>query len=149
MGKEEGQHKVISEPIVGLSGCSPDGEWVLTNIASPKEESSVVQVAYGLRQQGHVSLCANCLPQWSRDGRILYVLFRRRVYAIQLSGGAMFPKLPPGGITADNVTTLPVVRTYDYDDAQASGLYHHSDNLATYAFYRATSSRNIYRIPLP
>jgi hypothetical protein len=143
MGKEEGQHKVISEPIVSLNGCSPDGEWLLTNIASPKEESSVAQVAYGLRQQGPVSLCANCIPQWSRDGRILYVIFGQ-TYAIQLSGGAMFPKLPPGGITAENVTTLPVVRTYD----EPSVLYH-SDNLFTYAFYRATSSRNIYRIPLP
>ena len=104
-----------------------------------------MQVAYGIRQ-GPVPICRNCAAQWSRDGSMLYVAFLPKTFAIQLRDGEMLPQLPPGGITAENVMTLPVVKIYN-DTPLPGGLYA-SDSLSRYAFARETTNRNIYRIPL-
>src|SRR5262249_30179423 len=111
MDRDASQHKAISEPIVNLQSCSPDGRWLGVSVALAEGDAGIVQVAYDLSKRASVYLCRICTPQWSRDGRILTVSFGANAYAIKLNS-SMLPKLPSGQITAANVMTLPVVKTY-------------------------------------
>ena len=72
------------------------------------------------------------------------MLFAGKTYAIELPAGSMLPKLLPAEITAANVATLPVMKTYD-----AAVWLYFGDDLSQYTFVRETTHRNIYRIPLP
>jgi hypothetical protein len=61
----------------------------------------------------------------------------------KLRSGTAFPVIPPGGITPDNVASLPVAKVY-----RAGSYFYPGADLFTYAGYRQTTHRNIYRIPL-
>ena len=145
MDRDGSQHKAISEPIVNLQSCSPDGRWLGVSVALPEGDAGIVQVAHDLSERASVRLCRFCMLQWSRDGRILTVSFGANAYAIKLNS-SMLPKLPSGQITAANVMTLPVVKTYQ--DLPTGRIYVTND-LSRYAFVKETIHRNIYSIPLP
>ncbi len=145
--------KAFSKPIVMLHGCSFDAAWVIVAVDSGDPVLGPVWVAYSLRDDRTVSVCHLCWPQWSRDGKVLYawpdVAEQRPLrtgYAFQLRDGQALPELPTGGITADNVKALAVVQTYPETSRVA---FYPGRNPSQYAFYRETTQRNIYRIPLP
>jgi hypothetical protein len=64
-------------------------------------------------------------------------------HAIKLRPGKALPDVPTGGITPDNVASLPVAKVYHRGNHFYAG-----PDLLTYAGDRGTTQRNIYRIPL-
>jgi hypothetical protein len=52
-----------------------------------------------------------------------------KTYAIQLRAGAMLPKIPQGGITPDNINSLPVVKVYEQNP------FYPGPDLSTYAYF--------------
>ena len=87
--------------------------------------------------------------RWSRTGRFIYLhsaFSTRETFAIPLSPGNALPPLPKGGIRMSAVEEIlalpgahriPQLRAFPGDDP------------STYMFMRATSQRNIYRVPVP
>jgi len=56
----------------------------------------------------------------------------------------MFPKIPEGGFHSDGeIARLPGARRIDGDRVVPG------PSPETYAFYRGTTQRNLYRIPIP
>lgn len=141
--------KIIKVPILVLKSCSPDGKWVA--VAPSREYSKFNTMIYSTRSDAPpLGLCQSCTLVWSRDGRFLYLTLsalggnaKARTHAIKLRPGSAFPAIPPGGITVDNVASLPVAKEYQ----QGHHFYPGAD-LSTYAGNRQTTQRNIYRIPL-
>jgi hypothetical protein len=143
--------KAVSQPILALRSCSPDGEWVLADVAATAEERTTTHVFYSMRGAAPAPLCDSCDAVWSRDGKFLYVntgafggmRSERKTYALKLRPGFMLPNVPLGGITAENITSLPVAKVFK------EALLYPGAYLSTYAYFRETTQRNIYRVPLP
>ncbi len=141
--------RIGSEPVIALLGCSPDGKWLLAGVAISEEEHTVATVAIPAEGGPSVRVCHGCNAVWSTDGSLWYVTLnsffggkqRTMTYAVQIPSGATLPKLPSGGITPENISSLHVVKTFE-------GQVYPGGNLSTYAYFRQKVQRNIYRIPL-
>jgi hypothetical protein len=67
-----------------------------------------------------------------------------RTYIVPLPRGQMFPRLPAGGFRSEEeIARLPGARKIDVLDAVPG------PSPEVYAFYRGTTQRNLYRIPIP
>jgi len=146
-----GQRRVVADPIATLHSCSTDGEWVI--VGGP------VFTAYNTREQRKIRVCEQCWPNWSRDGKYLFVTLPpsaeqgktsahhtgRKVHAIAMRGSATLLAFPAEGITAENVGKLPGVTEIEFN----SDPFRSANDLTTYPIVRGTVQRNIYRIPIP
>ena len=100
--KDDGtqEEKVSTEPIVYLSGISPDERFVVVRRPLNREDNwwdvEAVPVAGG----PWVPLCSGwCEADWSRDGKVMYFYWRAfsgnsRTYVVPISHGSDLPKLP-------------------------------------------------------
>jgi hypothetical protein len=78
---------------------------------------------------------------WTLDGRSALI---GGTYFVPLAGGESLPRIPEGGFhSGDEMAKLPGARRVD-----EAGLVPGS-SADTYAFYRGTVQRNLYRIPVP
>jgi hypothetical protein len=143
-------HKVLTEPIVSLRGCTSDGNWLMLGMKASPDDSRSYFVVYSLRDQRTFKLCSMCWPVWARDQKYLYVTFDTEsdhsvatTYVIDLRGQPI-PTIPAGGITTDNVRGLPVVKTIEHTGAKV----YPGNDLSSYVIVRETAQSNIYRIPL-
>jgi len=81
--------------------------------------------------------------RWSLDGRTSFLIGRRRTYAIPLAPGEDLPRLPAGGFHSDEeMARLPGARRIDEQEVVPG------PSADVYAFYRRTTQRNLYRIPI-
>ena len=82
--------------------------------------------------------------RWAPDGARLYLsrYLRGRTYVLPLPNGAVLPRIPPGGLTAEAVAAMPGVAIIPHGDVGPGPSVH------TYVFVRETLTRNVYRIPL-
>jgi len=97
-----------------------------------------------------VALCSDCMFVWSPDGKSVAVTLFSRLGGrsrgvtgvIPLPGKSMLPALPPEGIrSAEDLEKMPGARVIPYEGA--------SPGLAgSYAYTKAESLANLYRIPL-
>ena len=91
--------------------------------------------------------------RWSLDGRHAYLSIQYgqasafgvgRTYVLPLAPGSVLPHIPAGGFrTEAEVAAQPGVEVLPYGDL-APG-----PTPSVYAFSRITTTRNLYRIPLP
>ena len=100
---------------------------------------STVCAAAGGEDRGLTPPCVS----WSPDGKFLYMNDRAvgEIYALPIPPGRSLPPLPAGGIaSAEQAAVLPGARVihepYAFLGADPS----------TYAFFRITNERNIYRV---
>ena len=148
-----GLRRAIEQAVVGPKGISPDRQWLVAKI--PGTEGSR-DIAFSLHGGALVTILGTKLafhdPKlgWSADGRWIFVsstvlrLARRWAYAIPLSGGRAFPKIPAGGFQSEaEIAKLPGARRIDAIDVALG------PRPEVYAFARETVQRNLYRIPLP
>jgi eukaryotic-like serine/threonine-protein kinase len=147
-----GEQEVIADPIVQLQTVSPDGKWVVAQVALPGEIPRRAVVAIptgnGERKRICVGLCA---ARWTLDGRFLFISFPGMSHTqligwgtvlVPLPPGKLFPQLPPSGLKSDRETAeLPGATVIDNYIVPAT-------HGSTYAFTLTTAHRNIYRIPL-
>jgi hypothetical protein len=142
--------KAISQPVLGIDGVSPDGQWLVATSPIPGE-ASYATMAHPLRG-GTPVLIGNREPRtrWSRDGRFLHlsiataggsVFANGNTYVFPLPRGRMLPDFPAAGLSEEQMAKWPGVHVLDIADF-ASG-----PTSDTYAFSRETTQRNLYRIP--
>jgi serine/threonine protein kinase len=151
--REDGSElqKAITAPLVPIA-VSPDGQWIAVQDPAAWGALIVHPVGGG----SPVRLCDRCAPPWgtepmpfyigwSPDGKVLYWNVDNATYAIPLPPGRMLPLIPAGGIQSkEGVAALPGARLISEQDRTVPG-----PNPSTYALVKASTQRNIYRVPVP
>jgi eukaryotic-like serine/threonine-protein kinase len=140
-----GLRKVLEQPIPLLGEVSPDGRWITGWTSRPGNEGSGWQ-AFPLDGRPPVLLGSTIGWQWSRRGDSITVsggpIPRDRSYVVPLAAGELLPPIPPGGFRSEKeLAALPGARRID-----AVAVPGPSPDV--YAFYRTTTQRNLYRIPI-
>jgi serine/threonine protein kinase len=154
--KADGSEPQKLASIFHIGIVSPDEQWLTAFVPAPNEDPAATVVAYHLSDGKSIRVCSSCRPQWSRDGKYLYLTFivsgkngaakSRHVYAVALKPGADFPPLPPGGIrseadVAKMGTLLPALNQVEE--------FAPGPSRDVYAYAYRNIQRNLYRIPLP
>jgi Tol biopolymer transport system component len=152
-GDGSGRHTLLPDVAGWLYDISPDGRWAAIGTGGPIE-------MYPLDGGPAIPLCSACstlgaedrgitpyVVGWSRSGRFLYLhsdSTTRATYAISLEPGRVVPRLPEGGVrSVEDVVALTGAQRILQQRAFLG------DDPTVYAFMRATSQRNIYRVPVP
>jgi eukaryotic-like serine/threonine-protein kinase len=141
-----GLRKALEQPVFALTGVSPDGRWIEAWSSLPGNKTSAVQL-FPLGGGSPIIIGGNAWFQWSPGGDSLWVsggaVADGRTYIIPLRRGESLPRIPAGGFRSEQeVARLPGARRIDIAGAPGP-----SPDL--YAFYRSTTQRNLYRIPVP
>jgi len=94
-----------------------------------------------------VVIGGNTWLQWSPSGDSLWIsggaVADGRTYIIPLKRGEALPRIPAGGFRSEEeVAQLP--GAHSIDAAAAPG-----PSPEVYTFYRSTTQRNLYRVPVP
>jgi hypothetical protein len=137
-GDGSGLQKVLDAPIALMGDVSPDGRWITG--------WNAVWYAFPLDGRPPAVMGTTLLFDWSSDGKWASLfggpLPEGRSYLVPLSSGQALPRIPAEGFqTEQEITQLQGARRVDFRTVPASS----SD---TYAFYRTTTQRNLYRIPV-
>jgi hypothetical protein len=147
-----GRRKLIPDPVVQMQTVSPDGQWVVAQIAFPGEDPPRGVVAISANSKERIRLCRGvCGVRWALDGRSLFLsvpgvgpekTFGWGTFSIRLPPGKLFPRLPSKGIGVEHeLATIPGARRLE-EYAMPGG------NDGIYMFNRVTAHRNLFRIPL-
>jgi Tol biopolymer transport system component len=141
-----GLRKVIEQPVPLLGVVSPDRRWITGWTSRPGNDASAWQ-AFPLDGRPPLPLGSSVGWNWSADGAWVSVsggpIGEGRSYLIPLARGEVFPRMPAEGFhTEQEVAQLPGARKVDARTVPGP-----SPDL--YAFYRTTTQRNLYRIPIP
>jgi eukaryotic-like serine/threonine-protein kinase len=131
-----------------LGTISPDGQWM-----SSTEAGGVMKAVSTTGVTAVPILPGVSRLRWSPDGTRVYIAVQHedasafgtgRTYVLQLTKGSVLPSVPPGGFRSEaELAAVPGVEMLPYGDlapGPAPG---------SYAFSRTTTTRNLYRIPLP
>ena len=148
--------KLLPNPVVALSGVSPDGKYLTAWTSLSNQDSGGAVMAYRLSDGAATRICDFCWADWSPDGKDFYISFdivarsnsmrRGHTYVFSLKSESELPALPSGGLRseADIAKLATVVQGANRLDYFAPG-----PSPAIYAFARRTIQRNLYRVPLP
>ena len=132
-----------------FGGVSPDGRW-LSN-----QSAAAVMSARSTTGDAAVPIVPGVSSRlrWSADASHVYLSFQYgeasafgygRTYVLPLSQGSDLPRIPPGGFRSEaEIAAVPGVQIIELGDV-APG-----PSPDVYAFSRTTTTRNLYRIPLP
>ena len=141
-----GMQKALEQPILILLTVSPDGRW-LVGLSRPPGNGQAVIHAFPLGGGPPVRIGNRIRWQWSPGGNFLSIALawaEGRTYIVPLPPGKALPPIPVGGIRSEqDVDSLPGVRRNDVLRAVPG------PSPDVYAFYRSTTQRNLYRIPIP
>jgi Tol biopolymer transport system component len=156
--KEDGTERQRIRPDVrnvGLSGLSPDGEWIALRSFQPSGEEvsgALPYDAYPVRGGAPVRICQGCrFVRWSRDGRFLYFSFTGmglraeigKTFALPIPPGKPLPALPSSGVkSAEEAASLPGAHVIDHGNI-APG-----NDPSVYAYAKVIEQRNLYRVPI-
>jgi len=142
--------KLFSEPIVYLSGISPDEQYAEVLRPIKDETYSVAHEAIPLQGGPPVRICFDdCAFNWSADGTVAFLNFPSmespsgsKTFVIPLKKPEMLPEFPSAGVKTSseipNGEHLQAVNDRVEDAASAS----------FYTFARRTVQRNLYRVPI-
>jgi len=140
-----GLRKALEQPIPLLFSASRDGRWVVGWSLFPDHEGMGVQ-AFPLEGGAPVTIGAHAALDWSSGGNSVAVaggpIADNQSYIVPLPPGEALPQLPADGLRSEqDVAKLPGARRVD-----AVAVPGPSPDV--YAFYRGSTQRNLYRIPL-
>jgi serine/threonine protein kinase/Tol biopolymer transport system component len=139
-----GRRKIIPDRVLGLTGVSRDGRWVITVFPNPKEDHPATVKAIAPDGSASVLLCSLiCKPHWDSAGKFVYLFFPELPegsFVIPVMQDIGLPKVPSAGISGlDDLANAKRI-SWDVDSALDSSVY---------AYTRENTRRNLYRIPLP
>lgn len=137
---------MIEQPIPLLGAVSSDGRFIEGWTASPDNETSAIQL-FPLSGGSPVSIAGFIRWNWAPRGDAISVaggpIPEGRSYVIPLRTGEVLPRMPAGGLRSEqDIAQLPGARKVDA--VVVPGV-----SPDVYAFYRTTTQRNLYRIPIP
>ena len=146
--------KAIEQPVVNLDGLSPDGDWL---IALADDQGKAFTQAFPLDGGDPIQLYNGAGTShkigWTVDGSFLLLpgiiggawleggAFGQTAY-IPIPPGEVFPEVPAGGYTPNNIVDIPGVILRESGDLVPG------PSPDVYAYSRQTVQRNLYRIPL-
>src|SRR5262245_29902251 len=154
-----GKEKVTPNPVMYLIAISPDGQWVVAQVAYQGEETTQALVAYPLGGGSKKLICSACqvsgprnpggpMLSWSRDQRALLfksilVGMNRNTFMIPLRSGESLPDFPGSGVQSDrDLLAFAGTRVIQEEDVFPGY------SPPVYAFTRKTTRRNLYKIPV-
>ena len=146
-----GMRKALEQPVDPLWKASRDGRWIEFWGPLPDNGPAAHQFL-PLDGGSPVLISAGWLDWvWTADGRAVAIssngvgiVTQGRTYIVPLPRGQMFPRIPAGGFRSEEeIARLPGVRKIDLAGAVPG------PSADVYAFYRGTTQRNLYRIPIP
>jgi len=146
-----GRKKFLPQQVIEFETVSPDGQWVVVEVATRGDDGPRATVAYPADGGAPLRVCAGlCTLRWSLDARVLYVGWPRptesseawRTFGIPLAANEIFPDLPASGIMSESelVAFRGVTAT--------EGAVYPGPDSSLHAFTRRSVHRNLYRIPL-
>jgi len=139
-------HKALEQPILMLRAVSPDGRWLLGWSRPPGNGVTAVH-AFPLGGGPPVRIGNRIRWQWSPGGRFLSIALpfaEGRTYIVPLPPREALPAISADGFfSEEDVARLPGARRIDALRAVPS------PTPDVYAFFRSTTQRNLYRIPIP
>ena len=131
-----GMRKVLERPISILGGVSPDGRWVAAFAPHVLEVFPLDGGASVVIGTGDFGWLPGAVWFGMWDGKSTYI--------VPLAPGQILPRIPTGGFHSDEeIPRLPGARKIDAQPLSPG------PSPDTYAFYRGTTQRNLYRIPIP
>jgi len=128
-----------------LRAVSRDGRWIVGWAPLPSGEGAGLQ-AFSLSGQRSVSISNHIDWSWSPRGDSFSIsggpVAAGHSYVIPLRAGEALPPIPGAGFVSEHdVAQLPGARRIDALTVPGS-------SPDVYAFYRGTTQRNLYRIPV-
>ena len=140
-----GMQMALEQSIALLSAVSRDGRWIVAWSFLPDNEGMALQ-AFPLGGGSPVTIGAHAAFNWSPGGNSVSVsggpIPDNRSYIIPLPPGEAFPRIPALGFhSEEEIAKLPGARRID-------ALTVPGPSPDVYAFYRGTTQRNLYRIPV-
>jgi hypothetical protein len=139
-----GMRKVSDQPIVGFDGMSRDGRWIRAIAVRAVNEGPSWQA---IPLDGGPSTRLGLEWRWSTAEDSIAIsgspLPAGRSYIVPLQPAQALPTASAEGLRSEReIAALPGARRIDVDTAVPG------PSLDVYAFYRRTSQRNLYRIPI-
>jgi serine/threonine protein kinase len=142
--------KLTEQPIAGITGRTPDGEWVVAKLVGGQDS---IYAAFSVRDGSSRRLSATHLSNgdihfsWSQDKFFVTLenpgFTTGRTYVIPSRTNQFFSRIPAGGFQSEaELSGIPGVQVIDAADV-APG-----PTPDMYAFSRETTQRNLYRIPI-
>jgi len=140
-----GLRKSVEHPIPLLFAVSRDERWIVGWSHLPDSEGMALQ-AFPLDGGRSITIAAHVMFNWSPGGNSVSVsggpIADNKSYIIPLTPGEAFPRMPAGGFHSEQeIALLPGARKID-------ALTVPGPSPDVYAFYRGTTQRNLYRIPV-
>ena len=135
-------------PIAEKHSISPDGQWVIAGGLPSMEDGASGTFAIPVNGGARRMICQGyCVAGWSYDGKVFYVgadlgLFAGKTLAFPVPAGRMVPDLPSGGLAVRQLHELTGIPTIDHLVISPG------PTGSIYAFAKAESERNLFRIPL-
>jgi len=141
-----GLRRALEQPVPQLGEISPDGRWIAGWSAISDTDVSAVQLFPLDGGRSAVTIAAGIFVNWSSSGDSVSVSGRPvdqgRSYLVPLQPGNVLPPMPAEGFHSDaQVAQLRGARRVD-------ALTVPGPSIGVYAFYRSTTLRNLYRIPI-
>ena len=138
--------RVVEQPVPQLGEISPDGRWIAGWSAIPDTDVSAVQLFSLAGSLPPVTIGAGIFVNWSSSGDSVSVSGRPvdegHSYLIPLQPGDVLPPMPAAGLQSDGqVAQLQGARRVDAMTVPGP-------SIGVYAFYRSTTLRNLYRVPI-
>src|SRR5262249_49287546 len=142
-----GLRKAFDQSVLILTAVSPDGRWVTAWAPLPGNGPAAFQ-AFPLDGGAPVAIVGGASAStWSGNGTAWSVsggFDPAHSYIIPVRTGEVLPRIPQGGLhSEEELARLPGARLVD---APRLAL---GPSAAVYAYYRGTTQRNLYRIPIP
>ena len=152
--------KVIPDPIAHLISLSPDDRWIVAAIDSDDSGRSQIVSAYPMGGGPPRVLCRVCavgsfeidppIVGWSFDQKSMYISLthtgandKPRTVVIPLNSGDAFPTSWSELISNPKLPRMRGVRELDLPSVFPG------PDASSYAFWRFSTQRNLYRISLP
>jgi Tol biopolymer transport system component len=140
-----GLQKALERVIVLLSAVSRDGRWIVAWSFLPDGEGMALQ-GFPLDGGPPVTIAAHAAVSWSPGGDSVSLsggpIPDNRSYIIPLPPGEALPRIPAEGFRSEEeIAQLPGARRID-------ALTVPGPSRDVYAFYRGTTQRNLYRVPV-
>jgi Tol biopolymer transport system component len=141
-----GMRKVFDQPIYSFDGISRDGRWVRA-FAIPAGNEGPRWLVLPLDGGPSVRMGGAFAWHWSATEDTVAIsrgpLPAGRSYIVPLQPGEALPRVPVEGFRSEReIAALPGARRIDVDTAVPG------PSPDVYAFYRSTTQRNLYRIPI-
>ena len=160
--KEDGTdlRKVIPDPVDHLISVSPDVRWIVAAVDSANSARSEIVSGYPMQGGPPRVLCRACavgsfeidppIVGWSFHQKSMYISLthtgandKPQTMVIPLNPGETFPAWWSELVTNPKLPRMPGVRMLDIPSVFPG------PDASTYAFWRFSTQRNLYRISLP